>query len=321
MQSGALRLAREVALVGEPGPLAVSPDQRYLYAGLRSTCQVTSLAIDPSTGELSFLATIDLHSDPCYMSTDRTGRFLLSSYYRAGGIAVHPIDASGVVRGPPVEQRTTHPKAHCIQTDRTNRYVFVPHVMDANRILQFRFQERVGHLIPNEPPAAIAAPGDGPRHFCYHPLQDWVYVCNEQGCSVTAYRLDVATGRLMPFQTVSTLPEAYQGKNSCAQIAIDPQGQFVYAPNRGHDSIACFSVDQTTGRLAPQGLQATEPVPRVVAVDPRGRFFFAAGLASGRLAAYRIDRRSGALVPLYTTHVGERPMWVTILEFPSSGRA
>ena len=220
VQSGTLCRIRDVLLEGEPGPLAVAPDQRHLYAGLRSTCQVTSLALDPASGKLSPLATISLHSDPCYMSTDRTGRYLLSSYYKAGGIAVHPIDADGVVRSPPIEQRTTYPKAHCIQTDRSNRFAFVPHVMDANRILQYCFEERTGHLLPNDPPEVIAASGDGPRHFCLHPTRDWVYVSNEQGCSVTVYRLEAASGRLLPFQTLSTLPAAYRGKNSCAQIAI-----------------------------------------------------------------------------------------------------
>ena len=94
----------------------------------------------------------------------------------------------------------------------------------------------------------------------------------------------------------------------------------MYAPNRGHDSIACFSVDQATGSLTLQGIQSTEPVPRVVGVDPSGRYLFAAGLDSGRLAAYRIDQQTGSLTLLHTTPVGERPMWITVLGFVPSRR-
>ena len=113
-------------------------------------------------------------------------------------------------------------------------------------------------------------------------------------------------------QTVSTLPEGYEGRNSCAQIQITPSGKFLYAPNRGHDSIACFAVDNATGRLKPRGHVPTEAVPRAFSIDPAGRFLFAAGLESGRLAAYRIDGDTGALTALDTYAVGARPMWVLI---------
>lgn len=143
-----------------------------------------------------------------------------------------------------------------------------------------------------------------------------LYCSNEQGCSVTAYRFDTSAGTLTAMQTVSTLPDGYTGKNSCSQIQIAPSGKFLYAPNRGHNSIAGFTVDATTGLLTSIGQAPSEPVPRAFSLDPNGKFLYAAGLESGRLAAYRIDASTGVLQPLKTYPVGARPMWVMIIKLP-----
>jgi 6-phosphogluconolactonase len=160
----------------------------------------------------------------------------------------------------------------------------------------------------------IPPEGTGPRHYDYHPNEAYVYVVNEQGCSVTAYRFDRAAGTLSPLQTLSTLPEGYRGENSCAQIHIHPSGRFLYAANRGHDSIACFAVDPGSGRLTALGQQPSEPVPRTFGLDPAGHFLYAAGQGTGRLAAYRIDQEQGTLSLLDTYAVGEHPMWVQVLD-------
>ena len=138
---------------------------------------------------------------------------------------------------------------------------------------------------------------DGPRHYCFHPSKDMLYFSNEQGCSITAYAFDPATGSLKALQTVPTLPAGYDGKNSCSQIQITPSGKFLYAPNRGHNSIACFAVDATTGYLTPRGHQPTETIPRAFSLDPTGTFLYAAGLES---AAWRatVSMTTGLLQPL-----------------------
>jgi 6-phosphogluconolactonase len=156
--------------------------------------------------------------------------------------------------------------------------------------------------------------GQGPRHYCYHPTLDCVYFDNEQASSVTAYHLNPATGTLASFQTLSTLPADFEGQNTCAQIHITPSGKYLYAANRGHDSVACFVVDMASGRLTGLGQQPSEPIPRTFGIDPQGRYLFAAGQGSGRLAAYRIDAQTGALQPLETYEVGKRPMWVMVLK-------
>src|SRR5258708_24814997 len=149
-------------------------------------------------------------------------------------------------------------------------------------IAQFRFDADTGHLTATSPFRLEPAERSGPRHFCFHPSQNLVFFSNEQACGVTSYRLDAAAGTLSAEQTVSSLPNDYTARNTCSQIHLTPSGRFLYVANRGHNSIAGFSVDPTTGRLAPVGHVSTEAVPGAFALDPLGNFLFAAGTVSGR---------------------------------------
>ena len=314
-ETGQLEPKEYVVVTGRPAPLTLHPTRRFLYVGRRNTREVSSYQIDRSTGGLSLIGTASLESDPCYLATDRKGRFLLSAYYGAGKAAVHRIGNDGAVSTPPIEWLDTATGAHSIQTDPSNKFAFVPHIAGSNgpnEIFQFKFNEGTGRLSPNSPPKVIPEEGAGPRHFCFHPSLDILYFSNEQGCSVTAYNFDSSQGTLAAFQTVSTLPDDYKGENSCAQIQLSPSGRFLYAPNRGHNSIACFSVDPPSGRLTSIGQVPTEPVPRAIRLDPQGSFLFAAGLESGQLASYRIDGDTGALEPLAVYNVGEGPIWVLV---------
>jgi 6-phosphogluconolactonase len=311
--TGKLLFQGDIALSGGPGPLAVDPRRRFLYAGIRTTCQISSFRIDHSTGGLSLIGTISLDSDPCYITTDRRGNFLLSAYYRAGKVAVHSIDENGAAGSPAVEWLSTVEHAHCIQTDASNKFAFVPHTVESNCIFQFKFDENTGKLTPNDIPKVIPEEKVGPRHFCFHPGKDIIYVSNEQGSSVTAYNFDQSAGTLTAFQTISTLPEDCDKENTCAQIHITPSGKFLYVSNRGHDSIAGFSIDDATGQLASLGQQPTEPTPRAFTIDPTGNFLFAGGQGSGNLASYRINLKTGELKPLETYVVGKNPMWVLVV--------
>jgi 6-phosphogluconolactonase len=179
-----------------------------------------------------------------------------------------------------------------------------------NVIMQFKFDAQSGRLTPNSPFRVEPAEWLGPRHYCFHPSLDLVYFSNEQGCSVTAYRLNHTTGGLSPAQTISTLPSGYSARNTCSQIHLTPSGRFLYIGNRGHNSIAGFAVDAGNGQLTAIGQVPTETVPSAFGLDPAGHFLFAAGSASGRLASYRISDETGALTPLETYAVGQRPMAV-----------
>ena len=310
--TGALSRQEDVAVEGGPAPLALSPDRRVLHVGRRGSQEIASYGVDPRTGSLSFLGAAPLQGEPVYVSTDRTGRFVLSAYYYQSTAAVHRVNDAGAAAFPPVEWRYTAHGAHAILTDRSNRFAYVPHIANRgpNRIFQFRFDERTGSLTPNDPP--FHEPGEylGPRALAFHPFLDVVYFSDEQGSSVTAYAIDPEKGTLAPLQTISTLPAGYTGANTCSQIRISASGEFLFAPNRGHDSVASFRVDGATGRLTAAGRVGTEPVPRAFGLDPDGRFLFAAGQRSGRLASYRVDHESGELTPLETYELGNNPMWV-----------
>ena len=315
-ESGRLERPVEVAVPGRPAPLALHPNRRFLFAGRRDDLEVSTFAIDSDTGGLSLVSTTSIDSDPCYLATDRTGRYLLSAYYGAGKVAVHRIGDDGSVDAQPVEWLDTAPGAHSIQTDPSNRFAFVPHIaapVGPNMILQFKFDENTGRLAASSPNKVVPEHESGPRHFCFHPTLDVVYFSDEQGSSVTAYSFDSSAGTLAAMQTVATLPDGYVGENTCAQIQISPSGRYLYAPNRGHNTIACFSVDPSTGRLVPIARVPTEPVPRAFSLDPAGNFLLAAGLESGRLATYRINQDTGRLDSLATYAVGEEPMWVLVV--------
>jgi 6-phosphogluconolactonase len=305
----------DVPTSGRPAPLAIDPGTKYLYAGCRTTNELITFRIDPGDGSLSPIGKIPLESDPCFLATDRTGTFLLSAYYGAGAAAVHRIGPDGAAVDPPVQWLPTAPGAHSIHTDRSNQFAFVPHIAGGtgpNAIFQFNFDANTGQLTPNTPARVTPENEAGPRHYCYHPTKDMAYFSNEQGSSVTAYDLDPSAGTLVAKQTISTLPSDYTGENTCAQIQIAPSGRNLYAPNRGHDSIACYSVDDSSGLLKSMGNVSTEKTPRALSLDPQGAFLYVAGLDSGNLATYSVDSDSGMLQPLEIQAIGAAPMWVLL---------
>lgn len=324
--SGSLTPESEVAAAGGPSASAISPDRKTFYVGHRNSQEMSSYRIDQDTGGLTAIGKVSLPASPTYLATDRNGRFMLSAYYQAGHVAVHSIADDGSVNDPPIEWLETETAAHCIQTDSSNKFVFVPHIarladsvmqppgdaLGPNAIFQFRFDENTGRLTPNSPLKLEMEEFLGPRHYCFHPNLNVAYFSDEQGCSVTCYNLDPSAGTLSAFQTITTVPEGYSGRNTCSQIQITPSGKFLYAPNRGHNSIAGFSVDPNTGRLTETGRVSTEAVPSAFSLDPEGNFLFAAGSESDRLASYRVNPDSGQLTPLEVYSAGKRPMGVLI---------
>ena len=312
--NGKLIHQEDVHLHDGPGPLAQHPSKPVLYAALRSSKELLSLGIDPATGGLSQLNKIDLQEGPAMISTDRQGRYLMGAYYGAGAVSVNPIDADGIASGPPVQWEQTTERAHYIQVDASNKFVIVPHVLPGNAIYQFHFDENTGKLTPNGPHVKPPA-GEGPRHFCFHPSQNFIYTANENSSSVTAYQFDNTKGTLAAFQNVSTLPpEGYvpgEEANSCSQIRITPNGKFLYAPNRGHNSVACFRVGDSGG-LSTIGYTPIERHTRGTAMDPEGRFYYTTGANSGGLASFTISQETGALEPLENYFLGKSPMWVEI---------
>lgn len=308
-RAGRLSRLQDVSVSAGPSALAKGPNGQHLYCSLRASRELAAFHVGES-GRLQFLNRRALDGDACYVAVDKSGRFLLAAYYSAAKVTVHRLGADGKI-GDLVCNATTADKAHCIETDASNRYAFVPHPLDANCLFQFMFDEESGQLSPNpRSPRVEAAAGEGPRHFVFSADQRFVYTSNEDGSGVTAYHFDGHSGALRAFQTLSTLPQGFSGENTCAQIHLHPGGRWLYVSNRGHDSIAVFAVDADSGALASQEWQETEATPRVFNIDPSGRFLVAAGQATGRAATYSIDPDSGSLTPREVMAVGDRPMWV-----------
>ena len=317
--TGGLTRDADVPAAGGPSVMALSPDRRVLYVGLRTRPAISSLRIDLSSGALTPQGTVTSADAPTFLAADRAGRFLLSAYYQGGYAAVHSLQSDGAV-GPSLDRYDTATGAHAIATDPSNRFAFVPHISRVqdnvleppkniagpNFIAQFRFDPQSGRLSRNSPFRIEQRELVGPRHYCFHTSLDIVYFSDEQGCSVSAYRLDHATGTLSAIQTISTLPDGYSERNTCSQIHLTPSAKFLYVGNRGHNSIAGFAVD-AEGRLTSIGQAPTEAVPSAFGLDPAGNFLFAAGTATGKLASYRIAGESGVLTPLATMSVGLRP--------------
>ena len=223
--TGALSWQEDVAIEGGPAPLALSPDKRVLYVGRRGSQEISSYGVDQRTGSLSFLGTTPLQGEPVYVSTDRTGRFVLSAYYYQSTAAVHAVNDDGVATFPPVEWRFTAHGAHAILTDRSNRFAYVPHIANRgpNRIDQFRFDAQTGRLTPGDPPFHGPEEYLGPRALAFHPFLDVVYFSDEQGSSVTAYAIDPGRrGRYRRCRPSPRCPRATPGTTPARRSASRP---------------------------------------------------------------------------------------------------
>ena len=311
--SGALSHVQTAPGVANPSFLALDPPRQRLYAvnevvdiDGRKGGAVSAFAVDEATGALTYLNRQPTRGeDPCHLSVDRTGRYVLAANYTGGSVAVLPIESGGRL-GPPSEfiqhvgssvdsERQQEAHAHSITVDPNNRFALVAD-LGLDQILVYRLDLERGRLIPNDDPGVRSAPGAGPRHLEFHPNGRFVYVINEIGSTLTAYSWDGARGTLREIQSVPTLPPGFAGTNHTADVHLDPTGRFVYGSNRGHDSIVIFAVDRETGRLSYVGHEATRGRdPRNFAVDPTGSFLLAANQSTDTVVTFRIDPASGKL--------------------------
>ena len=313
--TGGLAAAGSLDVDGAPGPIWPHPSRARFFAALRSSGKLATLDVARSTGMVSVVHETTPGESSPFVLPDPAGRFLLSAYYGAGKVMVHSIAAGGALSKEPLQLISTAENAHCIRLDPSGRFAFVPHT-GPNAVYQFRWDGQAGRLTANDPPTATGTPQDaGPRHIYFHPTLPVAYTANEIGSSVTVYGFDSSSGTLDAIQTLSTLPDGFSEKNTCADVEVTPDGRFVYVSNRGHDSIAAFRVDTASGRLKPTGRYPTEATPRSFNIDPSGRYMVAAGQSSGRLATFRLDTATGALERLATYEVGRGPAWVIIADW------
>jgi 6-phosphogluconolactonase len=310
------------------GPLAVSPDKRFLYAGIRSKpSSVHAYSVDRETGALQPIGTAPLAESLPYIATDRTGRWLLGASYHGNLACVNPIGADGKPAGP-TQVIPTARNAHAIVVDLTNRFVFVPH-LGTDQVFQFVFDAAMGKLAANTPPVLQLARGTGPRHLRISRDNRFAYLLNELTATVTTLAMD-ESGTLTEVASVSALPPQTNLKPGtprnageppvdrshdawASDLHLTPDGRFLYAAERTGSTLGAFSVDAGTGRLAYRGSFATETQPRGFAISPDGKFLVASGERSDMLSVYAIEG-NGDLIRVGRYGTGKGSNWVEIIE-------
>ena len=311
---GRLKSPAVVARIAHSSFLAFHPTGRYLYAVSEvdggAGGAVCAFAIPPdSRGAHRLLSRRPtLGRSTCHVSVDATGRCVLVANYAGPSVALFQVrpdggldEASAVVRhaGGGVHPRQSAAHPHMVRIDPTNRFVYVPD-LGTDEVVVYRLDSKAGTLVGHgESPAARAVAGAGPRHLDFHRNLPYAYVVNELDSTVTAYAWDRTVGSLRELQRLSALPEGFQGGSTCADIHVHPDGRFLYASNRGDDSIAVFRIDADSGQLTPAGHVSTGGrTPRNFAIDPTGAFLLVANQDSDSIAVFRIDLLHGTLIPL-----------------------
>ena len=311
MSTGELNHLKTVKSVVEPSYLTVDQKRRYLYAVNevpefegKASGAVSAFRIDPIAGDVTYLNQKASGGGwPCYVTLDRTERFVLVANYKVGTVSVLPVkndgtlgEAAAVVQhqGSSVNrERQEGPHAHCIVMDRANQYAFAVD-LGIDKIIGYRFDARKGTLINHT--TIQAKPGAGPRHLIFHPKNKYAYVINELDSTMTALTYDANKGKLEAQQTLSTLPAGFSGENYCADVHVSPSGRFLYGSNRGHDSIAVFEIDKRSGQMRPvEHVSTGGKWPRNFTIDPTGMFLLVANQKSDSVVTFRIDSVTGRL--------------------------
>ena len=320
--------AGEPALAAEsknPSFLALHPGRKFLYAanetGKVGTVSAFAIQADGTLAPLNQQPSEG--QSPCHLVVDKAGRHVLVANYSSGTAAVLPIGADGKLA--PASQTVRHegkgpnarrqegPHAHSINLDAANRFAFLAD-LGLDRVFSYKYDGAAGTLTPNDPPAGATAPGAGPRHFCFHPNGKFAYVINEMLCTVTAFAYDAEKGALAEVQTVPTLPADFTGSNTTAEVQLTPDGRFLYGSNRGHNSLAVFSVDAATGKLTAAGhVPSDGKTPRNFGIDPTGRWLLAAHQDSDSIVVFKIDPQTGKPEPTGQTLKVGKPVCVKMM--------
>ena len=326
-ETGKLTPKGVAAETPDPSFVAIHPNGKYAYAVNETAKQsaVSAFTLDAQTGKLTLLNQLAaLGEDPCYISFDKTGKFVLIANYTSGNVAVFPILLDGKLGEHtavltdtgtlgPNKDRQEGPHAHWIELSAGNRYAYVAD-LGLDRVLIYKFDATKGTLIPlDASPSTVSAtagsvkpkdafsatlsPGTGPRHVAFSSNGNFMYVLGEVKSTVTVFAND-ANESYRSIQTISTLPAGFSGRNDTAEIAMHPNGKWLYASNRGNDSIAVFDVEAGKGTLR---LVADVPTggkePRHFAIDPAGKYLLAENQNSDTIVTFRIDAASGKLTP------------------------
>ncbi len=300
----------------DPSFLVASQNKTHLYAvnelstfNGKASGAVTAYKLNRDTGKLTQLNQVASGgAGPCFISLDQTGKYGLVANYDGGSVGTFPIARDGAVKSAvsfiqhtgsgPNKERQEAPHAHWIATSPDNRFALAVD-LGLDQVLIYRFNAATGALAPNDPPFAKLDPGAGPRHLAFHPNGNLAYVLNEIKSTISVFAYNRETGSLSSLQTLSTLPKDFSGANDTAEVVVHPSGKFLYASNRGHNSIALFTIAPTNGTLTPTGDFSTKgKTPRDFAIHPTGKFVVAANQESNNIVVFRIDQLTGALTAI-----------------------
>ncbi|WP_254280600.1 lactonase family protein [Haloarcula marina] len=310
-----------------PSFLTIHPDNRHCYAVHEvEDGGVTAFTIERDDRELQSLGRVDTGiRGPCHCSIHPSGAFLFVAHYTGAAVSVLPILDDGSL-GPPSDTvshdgysvepaRQTHAHPHSITPGPDGRFLYVPD-LGTDEILIYELNDEDGTLA--QIGAHATEPGAGPRHLALHPAHQYVYVINELNSTLSAFERNPETGHLSEINTESTLPSAFDGENITADVHVHPSGRWVYGSNRGHNSIAIFEIDETTGQITSVGHESTRGEwPRNFAIDPTGQLLFAENQETNTIVAFHIDKEKGTL-----SHTGDvlsvpEPVCMQILQADS----
>jgi 6-phosphogluconolactonase len=322
--SGELTYTATVTGTGTVNPsfLTLSPDKRHLYAvneitgGKGPHGTVSAFAIDPVTKRLSYLNQRSTHGlAPCYVSIEPEGRYCLVSNYETGSVCVLPVRKDGCL-GEATDtvqfsgsgsnpERQEGPHAHMVLPSPDHSFILAVD-LGTDRLMSLRLDMERGTLSPADSPWTKLPPGTGPRHLAFHPHLPFAYVISELQSTITVFRYVEQQGTFEASQTISTLPGDFTGQNLGGEIKIAPSGRFVYASNRGADSLAIYAADQETGQLSLVGYELTQGVwPRDFTIDPTGALLLVANQNTNTVVTFWINQDSGTLQA--TGHVAAVP--------------
>ena len=313
--TGTLTPADLVVETANPTFLAVDPSRRFLYSVNaianyegQTAGSISSFSIDAKTGGLKLLNRVSSRgAGPTHLVVDQTGRCLLAANFTGGSVAAFPVKGDGSLgeassfyqhTGSSLNpRRQAGPHAHSVNLAPDNRFVLVAD-LGLDQVLSYRLDPGKAVLTVNDPSFVKVSPGSGPRHMAFHPNGRFAYVINEMLSTVTAFAYDPARGSLKELQTISTLPKDFSGRNTAAEVAVDRTGRFLYGSNRGHDSIALFTIDPRNGTLTlVEQVSAQGKAPRYFTFDPTGTYLLAANQDSDNIVLFRADQRTGRLTP------------------------
>ncbi|MEM0897935.1 MAG: beta-propeller fold lactonase family protein [Verrucomicrobiota bacterium] len=328
METGALGEPSLAVEVANPGFLELHSSGNFLYAtsrGADGEGAVAAFAIGRESHELTSLNQVPSGGKgPCHVSLDPGSATVFVANYSSGSVASMQVQEDGSLAAPSSivqhegssvnEKRQKGPHAHAVNTSPDGRFLYAAD-LGIDKLMIYVHDFETGALTPANPPFAKLAPGAGPRHFSFRPDGRFVYCLNELACTITVFSWNAKNGALTEIQTIDTLPEDFEGTNTTSEIRVHPTGNFVYAANRGHNSIAVFSVDGKTGVLT---FVEREPVggeiPRNINLDPTGSFLIAANQKSNNVPVFRVDSKTGELAATGHEIAVDRPMCIRFLE-------